>query len=221
MNYLRLYLLRHGQTENFEKRLFNGWTDVPLSELGRHQLDVSVAALQDINFTAIYSSDLSRALYGAKQLAEKRGLDLIVSQDWREMNFGDCEGLSFGEIQDKFPELASRIMRPIGGEEINFPGGESDKTFTARVAKTLASLCETHETGVVCLVSHAGVARAVLSEFMHLSVRDMWSITQSFAGLHVMDIFPDGTYILKVLNAYLGPEGYYQKGPGWEFLSQF
>ncbi|MDR2353688.1 MAG: histidine phosphatase family protein [Deltaproteobacteria bacterium] len=218
-NLLRLYILRHGQTKNHNRNLFNGWTDVPLTVLGKRQLNAAVAALKGIPFTAIYSSDLSRAKYGGEVLAKQSSLPLEVSEQWREMNFGDCEGLTFKEIQDKYPDLANQIMHP-GSEGIHFPNGENDRDFKSRIAKALAHLCEKHQGGAVGLVSHSGVGRAILAEFLDLNTRNMWTLTQSFAGLHVLDIFSDGSVVIKVLNAYLGPEGYHQHGPGWDFLAK-
>jgi broad specificity phosphatase PhoE len=157
-------------------------------------------------------------MYGAKLLAEERNMEIFASPDWREMNFGDCEGLSFAQIQEKYPLLAENIANP-GSTEIEFPGGESDRSFSGRIGKAFAALCERYETGRVCLVSHSGVGRAILSEFLHMPVQDLWSIYQHHAGLHVVDVYPGGGYSLRLLNVYVGPEGYYQSGPGWDFLN--
>jgi broad specificity phosphatase PhoE len=181
--------------------------------LGKKQLDAAVAALSGIGFSAIYSSDLSRAKYGAEALASATGAPLTISSEWREMNFGECEGHSYGEIKEKFPSLAKRIMYP-DGDVIQFPDGESDRSFVARIAKALAWLSEKHTEGAVCLVSHSGVGRAVLAEFMRLPAKNLWSIEQNFAHLHVVDVYPDGNYVIKLINGYLGPEGYHTEGPG-------
>jgi broad specificity phosphatase PhoE len=188
--------------------------------LGKRQLDASVAALKGIKFEAVYSSDLSRAIYGAEALAKSAGVTLRISSEWREMNFGECEGLSFSEMKERYPELAKRVMAPGGSEPIQFPEGESDRTFMARIARALARLTETHPYGSVCLVSHSGVGRAVLSEFLQLPAKNMWVIDQDYAHLHVVDVYPSGSYVIRLLNGYLGPEGYHQKGPGYESLRE-
>jgi broad specificity phosphatase PhoE len=213
-----LYILRHGQTKNYRKKPFNGWTDVPLTAEGKRQLDVAVAALKGVPFTAVYASDLSRARYGGEALAKQTSLPLRTSAAWREMNFGSCEGLSFTEIQAKYPSLAAQILNPAS-DDLAFPEGESDRQFKERIAKALADLCDIHPWGIVALVCHSGVGRAILAELLGLTTRGRWSLAMSHAGLHVVDIYPDGNYVARVINAYLGPEGYYQRGPGWTYLA--
>jgi alpha-ribazole phosphatase/probable phosphoglycerate mutase len=219
MKHLRLFLIRHGQTKNHKQHLFNGWTNVDLTPVGKKQLDAAVAALKDIKFSAVYCSDLARARYGGEALAKNAGLTLHISNDWREMNFGDCEGMTFENIEESYPELAARILNP-DGDEIQFPTGESDRSFRGRIAKALANLCDTHVAGNVAVVSHSGVGRAVISEFLQLPLKSMWSIGQNFACLNVIDVYPEGNYVIQLLNGYLGPEGYANKGPGKDFLEK-
>ncbi|MDR2340432.1 MAG: histidine phosphatase family protein [Deltaproteobacteria bacterium] len=213
MDKLRLYLLRHGQTIDFERHLFNGWRDVGLTELGKRQLDDAARVLGRIPLDAVYSSDLGRARYGGEKVAAGAGLTLGLIKDFREMSFGKCEGLNFQELAKLYPELAEGILCPQTGK-VSFPEGEDDRGFQARIAGAVTGLLEKHPEGRVCLVSHAGVGRAVLAHFMGLSSSSMWAIHQDFAGLHVLDVYQGGTYIIRALNAYLGPEGYAQDGPG-------
>jgi broad specificity phosphatase PhoE len=217
MEYLRLYLLRHGQTVDYAKRLFNGWRDVGLTDLGKTQLDQAAEAMKGIPLDAIYSSDLSRARYGGEALSRLTGVPLIQLPEFKEMGFGECEGLSFPEIERRYPDLASGIMSPQNGQVV-FPGGESDVGFLERISKATASLASRHPQGRVALVSHAGVGRAVLAYYMGLSTSTMWAIHQDFGALHVLDVFPNGTYVIRALNAHLGPEGYKEGGPGWEAI---
>jgi broad specificity phosphatase PhoE len=214
LEHLRLYLLRHGETQDYEKHLFNGWRDAPLTERGKRQLDRAAEVLQGIPFDAVYSSDLQRARYGGERIARAGGVPLGVTADFREMSFGDCEGLTFSELQDKFPALAEGIMSPQSGR-VSFPGGETDLGFFARICRASAELVERHPRGRVLLVSHAGVGRAVLADYLGLSTSSMWALHQDFAGLHVLDIYQNGTYVIRVLNAYLGPEGYAPGSPGY------
>ena len=217
MDYLRLYLLRHGQTADSEKHLFNGWRDVGLTDLGKRQLDQAADALKGIPFDAVYSSDLSRARYGGEAAASRAGVPLVEVPEFREMSFGKCEGMSYNEIKEQYPVLASLIMCPQDGTVV-FPEGESDRTFFARVCRASAVLSERHQTGRVLLVSHAGVGRAVLADYLGLTSSTMWAIHQDFAGLHIIDIHQNGTYVIRALNIYLGPGGYSPNSPGWDLI---
>ncbi|MDR1297301.1 MAG: histidine phosphatase family protein [Deltaproteobacteria bacterium] len=217
MKYLRLLMLRHGQTVESLNYTFNGWTDVELAPEGRAQLDEAAAALRGLRLDAVYSSDLKRAVYGGEALARDRGLKLTVEPRFREVNFGLCEGLRFPEIKTRWPELAEDILRPEGGNFL-FPEGEGAAVFRKRINDALTELVSRHPGGAVALVSHAGVGRAVLADVLHLSNALMWSLTQDFACLNVVDFQEDGGVRVKLINGFLGPKGYHQEGPGFDRL---
>ncbi|MDR0549835.1 MAG: histidine phosphatase family protein [Deltaproteobacteria bacterium] len=217
MSFLRLYFIRHGQTENYGTYPFNGWTDVQLTEEGRRQLDQTIEAISEIPFQAVYSSDLSRAAYGGLALARVKGLALNAVSDFREIHFGDCEGLTWAVIQERYPKLAENITHPEA--DVTFPGGESAAVFRARVANALNQLVSQWPTGQVALVAHAGVNRAIIAALLGLSLAAMWSITQDFACLNVVDLYPEGGCQLRLVNAYAGPQGYFGSGPGFERIA--
>jgi broad specificity phosphatase PhoE len=217
MEHLRLYLLRHGETVDSHRHLFNGHRDVGLTDLGKSQLQDAAKTLTGIPFDALYSSDLSRARYGGERIAEITGLPLVELPEFREMSFGACEGISFPELEERYPDLAYGIMHPYTGKVV-FPEGESDRDFFARISKATDELVKKHPKGRVILVSHAGVGRAVLAKYLELTTSSMWAIHQDFAALHVLDIFPDGTYVIRALNAYLGQDGYSKGSPGYQGL---
>ena len=218
MGFLRLFSIRHGQTMATSGNVFNGWTDVDLSDLGRQQLDEAAEALKGIQFDAVWSSDLRRAVYGAKALAGKISLAPVIAREFREINFGACEGVPFDEIAKNHPDLAEALASPIGSDFI-FPGGESTLEFRGRVKGALAKLLELHPSGRVALFSHAGVRRAILANLLDLGCHEMWSIQQDHAALSVVDIFPGGGLRVLLVNGYLGPGGYHGAGPGFERLA--
>ena len=159
---LRLFFIRHGQTENHENPPFNGWRDAPLTEEGQRQLDAVAEALGSIGFEAVYSSDLSRAVYGGSRLAEKAGLPLTIDPRWREMHFGRWEGLNYSQIVADDKDLIGKIFSPEG-EEAEFPdGGESSNSFGRRIEAAFEDLRAEHpDGGRVAVVAHGGVCKAL------------------------------------------------------------
>jgi broad specificity phosphatase PhoE len=188
-----------------------------LTAEGRRQLDEAVAALKGAPLDAVYSSDLQRAVYGGQALAAQTGKTLQQRPGFREVNFGLCEGLPFAEIKKRWPDLAAVIFRPEGGE-LAFPEGESASSFRVRIGAELDELVKRHPTGSVALVSHAGVGRAVLAHLLGLTNAAMWALEQDHASLNVIDVLEGGAARIKLVNGYLGPEGYHQAGPGFERL---
>ncbi len=215
---LRLFFVRHGQTENFENPPFNGWRDARLTEVGRRQLDQVAEALAAVPFLAVYSSDLGRALYGGRRLAEKRGLEPVVDPRWREMSFGRWEGLSYSQLPPEDQALVRRLYSPGGGgaDQPCPGGGESSLGFRSRVAEALADLRAAHpEGGRVALVAHGGVCKMLWALVLNIPPEQAWAvIQQDFAAVNVVDFYPGGRVIAHLVNAYVGPEGYHQAGPG-------
>ncbi|MDR1921897.1 MAG: histidine phosphatase family protein [Candidatus Adiutrix sp.] len=217
---LRLFFLRHGQTENFDEPPFNGWRDAPLTPEGRRQLETAAEALTPIKFDAIYSSDLSRAVYGGRQIAERSGGALIQDAKWREMHFGKWEGWNYSQIAADDRGLIEKLFSAEGLETAFPGGGESYGEFHRRISRALDELLAAHpDGGRVALAAHGGVCKALWSRLLRVPPELSWSIRQDFACLNVADIYADGRQcIAHLVNCYLGPEGYYQSGPGFDRL---
>ena len=98
-----LYFVRHGQTAWNDIGRFQGSTDVPLNLLGIEQAEKTALALKDIHFDAIYSSPLNRAQVTAQTIARPHQLTVQVEPRIAEINFGQWEGMTFEEIERKWP----------------------------------------------------------------------------------------------------------------------
>ena len=66
---MRLYVIRHGESENNLKKCWTGWYDAPLTEKGRQDARKAGTFLQGITFDKIYASDLSRGGNGLHRRA--------------------------------------------------------------------------------------------------------------------------------------------------------
>jgi probable phosphoglycerate mutase len=117
----RLILVRHGETDwNAENRL-QGQQDVPLNEIGIHQADDIARALADESLDVIYTSDLIRASETAARIAARHGLTPVPDVRLRQSAKGRWEGLTWGEIAERYPADLERWRRdqtylPPGGE---------------------------------------------------------------------------------------------------------
>ncbi|HSD38309.1 MAG TPA: histidine phosphatase family protein [Rhodocyclaceae bacterium] len=154
----RICLVRHGETDwNVERRL-QGHQDIPLNANGRAQALALAETLVDAQFEAIYSSDLSRALETAEQVADQLGLAVIQLPAVRERNFGIFQGLTRQEAELRFPDMQARVTR----REPDFvpPEGESLRQCFERIATVLDDLADRHIGQTILLVAHGGVLDA-------------------------------------------------------------
>ncbi len=152
--------IRHGQSEcNLEHR-FAGQIDAKLTALGRTQAQNVAKELQKYPITRIYSSPLSRAVDTARPTANLLGLEIIPEPDICEIAAGEWEGLSFDEIEARYPEEFAHFR----GDRslLQLPGGESMRAVYDRVTACVERLVKENPNGCIALFSHAMPLRSML-----------------------------------------------------------
>jgi 2,3-bisphosphoglycerate-dependent phosphoglycerate mutase len=150
----RVLLIRHGQSQGNAERRFGGHTATPLSELGRAQADATARALASENITAIYSSDLLRAVQTAEPLARETGLSINQTSAFRERSVGLMEGLTFEDAAAAHPEEYAALLRR--DFEHVLAGGESYRQLLDRASARLDRAIEENAGGAVAVFSHTG-----------------------------------------------------------------
>lgn len=151
----RVLLVRHGETDwNTQTRL-QGHSDIPLNARGRDQVRRLGEALAGQSLDAVYSSDLQRALDTARAVADATGAPLQAEPALRERGFGCFEGMTYAEIEARWPEDARRwrTRDPAFGPA----GGETLQEFSARCVQAAEHLVALHPGGSIALVAHGGV----------------------------------------------------------------
>ncbi|MBI5126917.1 histidine phosphatase family protein [Candidatus Roizmanbacteria bacterium] len=153
-----LYLVRHGQTEWNVRKLIQGHRDIPLNEKGKEQARKLADELKAIKFDAIYSSDLKRASETAGLIASTKGLDVHISEDLRERDFGKFAGQSF-EGNRNLAKFIDDLEKKSGNKEI-----ESDEKLMNRFVGYLKKITLDNFGKIILVVSHAGPMRTFLIE---------------------------------------------------------
>jgi probable phosphoglycerate mutase len=115
--------VRHGQSEGNLLRVFLGHTDRNLTQLGEMQAKKTAEFLKDRKIDRIYSSDLKRAFNTAKPLADLKGIDIIKTEELREIFAGYWENISINDIKEKYVQSYNTWMSNIGRARLD--GGES------------------------------------------------------------------------------------------------
>jgi alpha-ribazole phosphatase len=193
----RLLLIRHGEPEAEARGRCYGTLDVGLSDEGLRQADRLARALAQNGLAAIYTSPRRRALQTASALARVHGLAPVVDERLCEIDFGDFEGRTYEEIEREHPELFRRWMETP--TEIEFPNGESYERFKARALLALASILDNHRRDTVAVVSHGGIARAILADCLSIPDAGIFRIDQSYGAISVVD-WIDGVPIVRLVN---------------------
>lgn len=151
----RICFVRHGETDWNTALRMQGHIDLPLNATGLTQALAIGHHFSGIWADALYSSDLLRARQTAQPIAESLKLPIVLRPDLRERNFGRCEGLTFEEIVEKFPEDARAIKRR--DPDYVSSGGESRRQHQSRILEHVGSLVSDHPGQSIVVVTHGGV----------------------------------------------------------------
>lgn len=186
----RLCLVRHGETEwNAEGRV-QGQTDIPLSPVGVRQAHASAAHLAQHDFSAVYSSDLTRVRQTAEPAAQKLALPLQFDSDLRERHYGIFERLLYGEVKARYPELYARFHEK--DPDFDFETGESLRVFYDRSLRAVTRIAERHVGEQVLVFTHGGVLDMVYRHARALGLAAARDYGIPNCGLNWIEITPSG-----------------------------
>jgi probable phosphoglycerate mutase len=201
METTRVLLVRHGQSQGNAERRFGGHTATPLSELGHRQAEATARALAAEGVTAVYSSDLLRAVQTAEPLARATGLEIRRTAALRERSVGLMEGLTFEEAAAAHPEEYAALLRR--DFEHVLAGGESYRQLLDRAAAGLDRAVERHRGGMLALFSHTGTICILALHLMGAldapALKPVW-LSSSNCGVTRFELRSDGFVRVSALN---------------------
>ena len=232
--FTKIYLIRHGETEGAETKRYKGHINVPLSEKGIRQMErvaeylsaevrkrgsaEVTSELPDFRaseLSAIYTSDLSRAVKSAELIAEPHGLKPVIMPELRERNFGIWEGMTFDEIKGKYPEeFVAWTGNPLKFSPMQ---GESTIEVRDRAVRALEKILNQNtdnpsipplikggQRGVtssksIAIVSHGGINRVILCELLGVPFENIFRVEQDYGCLNVVELW-DNYPVVKLIN---------------------
>ncbi|MGW2792316.1 bifunctional RNase H/acid phosphatase [Streptomyces sp. NPDC001251] len=194
-------LLRHGETALTPSKRFSGsgGSDPELSAVGRGQAERAAAAFAERGtIEAIVSSPLRRCRETAAAVAARLGLDVHIEEGLRETDFGAWEGLTFGEVRERYPDdldawLGSAKAAPTGG-------GESFATVARRVAAARDRLIAAYPRRTVLAVTHVTPIKTLVRLALGAPPESLFRMELSAASISAVAYYADGNASVRVLN---------------------
>ncbi len=186
---MRLFLVRHGQTESNRLNLVLGRDDVPLNERGRWQAERVGLALAREPLAAVYSSPLQRALDTARAVAAPHDLAVQSEQGLIEMEIGEMDGLTLAEVESRYPGLLKAWASEEGPDQ-PMPGGESLVDVQERVWAAVQDLAARHTDETVAAVAHNFVILTLLVRVLGIRLAQFRRLRHSLAAVSVIDFLP-------------------------------
>lgn len=187
---MRLFLVRHGETESNRLGLALGRADVPLNEHGRWQAQRLARALAAEPLAAVYSSPLARALDTARPIAREHCLEVQTEPGLTEMEIGEAEGLTFAEVRSRFPGLLEAWLG-AGGPAQAMPAGERLVDVQPRAWQAVQAIAARHPEESACLVSHNFVLLSILTTVLGIELASFRRLRHAVAAISVLDFRPD------------------------------
>ena len=186
-------LIRHGQSKGNAERRFGGHTATPLSARGRNQAQATALSLKPEGVTAIYSSDLARAMDTARPLANLTGLPVHGTSAFRERSVGVMEGLTFEDAAQQHPEQYAALLRR--DFEHVLTGGESYRQLLDRASEKLDEIIAEHRGGKIAVFSHTGTICILALHLMGAldapELKPVW-ISSGNCGITKFELRDDG-----------------------------
>lgn len=156
---MKLYIIRHGQTDWNIARKIQGRQDIPLNERGHFQAQCLGKAMENRPITAVFSSPQIRAMETAIAVASPAGVPVIPVKDLMEINYGVWEGKTEEELlRDDRALYEAWWSHPA---ETAPPEGESINQVNERCRQAWKEI-KPQLTGDAAIVAHGGL----LAHFM-------------------------------------------------------
>lgn len=178
---MKLYLIRHGETEYNRRHLYYGKTDVSLNKKGIQQSFLLREKLVRVSLNVpVYTSSLKRTIETAKVIFPRQRK--ISMRELDEKDFGLWEGLNANQINQKFPDEWNKWLEsPF---EITPPNAENFSNFQNRILKCLKKILREQQDFV--LVGHLGVLRIIIRSFFPEYA--FWEITLDQGNYTLLEI---------------------------------
>ena len=185
----RIYLIRHGETANAGQVCFNGHFDVDVSAAGKKQFDSIADSLKRIPVNAVYSSDLKRTRICAEIVSQPHDLKPTAFPELRELSFGEWEGMSVQEVNEKYPgQLANRLKNI---ETFSVAGGETFQQLQDRVIPKFEEIVAQHANETIVILAHGGVNRTILGHLLGIPMSNIFRIQQEYGAINVIQFYED------------------------------
>lgn len=197
---LKLYIVRHGETEwNVIKR-FQGQLNTPLTEKGMEKLGETGKKLENVLFDEVYTSELGRTVASAEIiLNENRGYrnkkrELKKLAELNEVYFGVWQGLTYEEVLLKYPEEGNNYFYDVKNYKAENVEAEKLEDALERFLKGINKILNIHKSGNILVVTHGTVFEMFINYVENNSIFDIDERTLMGNGDYKIFSYKDGKF---------------------------
>lgn len=196
---LRLFLVRHAQTDGNAEGRSQGLRDVPLNAFGARQAAALGERFRDRPLAAVYASPLLRGVATAQAIADPHGLAVRSDTRLAELDHGLLDGLTGEEMRRDYADFLAQ-WRDGDPADLVMPGGESMREAQRRMVAATEAIAASWPEGEVVAVSHNLATRAFLCAALGVPISTFRRFRQDLAAFTELERLPDGGWMVVRLN---------------------
>lgn len=207
----KFYIIRHCEAEGNVKRIFQGSTDMDISELGAQQLEFLGKRFESVDVDVIYSSPLTRAKKTAHAIADRKGMTVKVFDGLREVCGGVIDGNPIFESFKKYPHLADAWDNHP--QDFAPENGEPMRDAYERIWKAVSEIVKENKGKSIVATSHGGVIRCLMCRLLYQDINRLKDVPWSEnTAITLVEFQDDLSYNIVFSNNHLHlPEKYLPK----------
>ncbi len=164
MTVKRVILIRPGETAWNREGRWQGWVSSPLSDYGRAQALSLGRYIRNIGMSALYSSDLVRAVETANILSSQLEFSPVFDERWRERAIGQWQGMTLDEIRSWCTDDYHKLQEDA--ENYSMPGGEARNAVQKRVTAAFRDVLKDDKGSTVGIITHTTSTHALLQSLI-------------------------------------------------------
>lgn len=153
---MKIFFMRHGETDYNKKMIMQGALDTELNEIGKSQAKIASEEVSKLNIDIIICSPQKRALETANIIAKKIDREIIVDERLRERSFGELQGVKIEDILKENPLFLKKISTD---DEYFIEGVESLEGVKSRIDSVLKFIKNDYNNKQILIISHGAIAR--------------------------------------------------------------
>jgi len=180
---LKIYIVRHGETEENIKKTYYGEIDCELTAKGIKQAELVRRKLKHINFDKVFCSEKKRAKDTLKRIYE--GEEFIVDSRLNERNFGIFEGKSYKQLQDLFKLEYDDWTKDW--KQYSIENGESFEEVYHRVKSFMEEL-KRESVDNILICTHGGIIRTIYTYILEGCLDNYWRFNSKNADLSIIKL---------------------------------
>jgi broad specificity phosphatase PhoE len=181
---MKIYIVRHGETQWNKEEVFRGRKDISLNETGKKQAERVGLYFSYRHINRIVSSPLARARQTAEAISNIISIAIETMEELTDFNFGIWEGLPLREVEKRFP--ADFAIWKTSPEKLRIENGDTLAMVRNRISAGLANITSGQE-GAVVIVTHRVICKIIVLYALGIGNEHFWDMKYDPGSITLLD----------------------------------